>query len=155
MSDNYNEPIDDDDDESGENEDFKNLRAKARKASKYEQENLTLKRELAFIKAGVPMEDPKMGYFVKGYEGDLEPSAIRQAAIEAGFMAAPSQAPDPRIMQAQQGQAAVMQASAGADSGYDPQSALYQLEQAYNEGGTEQMLDVVQQYGFRTSEYDE
>lgn len=153
MSDNYIEPIDDDDE--GSDEDFKNLRAKARKASKYEQENLTLKRELAFIKAGVPMEDPKMGYFVKGYEGELDPAAIRQAAVEAGFMAAPSQAPDPRIVQAQQGQAAVMQASAGAEAAYDPQSALYQLEQAYNEGGTEQMLDVVQQYGFRTSEYED
>lgn len=153
MSDNYIEPIDDDDE--GGDEDFKNLRAKARKASKYEQENLTLKRELAFIKAGVPMEDPKMGYFVKGYEGELDPAAIRQAAIEAGFMAAPSQAPDPRIVQAQQGQAAVMQASAGAEAEYDPQSALYQLEQAYNEGGTDRMLDVVQQYGFRTSEYED
>lgn len=44
------------------------------------------KRELAFAKAGIPMETPMAKYFVKGYDGELTPDAIRQAAEEAGLV---------------------------------------------------------------------
>lgn len=50
-------------------------------------------RELAFAKAGVDLADPKLSYFVKGYSGDLTPDAIKQEAINSGFLAAPQ--PDP------------------------------------------------------------
>lgn len=40
-------------------------------------------RELAFVKAGVDLNSPMARYFVKGYEGDLTPEAIRLAAEEA------------------------------------------------------------------------
>lgn len=150
MSDNYTETPDDRD-----ADDFKLLRAKAKKADEYEREMTTLKRELAFVKAGVPMDDPKMNYFVKGYEGELDPVAIRQAAIDAGFMAPPQQQTDHAVQQAQQGQAAVMAASSGVQPEFDLSSGLYALEQAYNEGGVEGMLAVAQQYGIRTSEYDD
>lgn len=146
-ADNYIDPDLDEDEGEDSEEDFKNLRAKARKASKIEQENLRLRRENAFMKAGLPLDDPKMGYFVKGYEGDLDPDAIRRAAIEAGFIAAPAQDQDPRIAEAQQGQAAVMALSAGAETGFDDQSSLYQMEQAYAEGGIEGLSAVTQQYG--------
>lgn len=58
-----------------------------------ESENATLKawanealdatRELAFVKAGIDSADPMAKYFVKGYDGELSPDAIRAAAIEA------------------------------------------------------------------------
>ena len=32
-----------------------------------------MKRELAFTKAGIPLEDPRIDYFVKGYDGELDP----------------------------------------------------------------------------------
>lgn len=58
-----------------------------------ESENATLKawanealdatRELAFVKAGIDSADPMTKYFVKGYDGELSPDAIRAAAIEA------------------------------------------------------------------------
>ena len=150
MTDNYTETPDDDD-----ADDFKNLRAKAKKADQYERELNSLRRENAFIKAGVPMEDPRMGYFVKGYEGDLDPTAIRQAAIEAGFMSAPQQPVDTAVQQAQQGQAAVVAASSGVQPEFDLSSGFYALEQAYNEGGVDGMLAVAQQFGIRTSEYDD
>lgn len=153
MTDNYTEPTEID--EPDDNDDFKNLRAKARKADQYEREMNSMKRELAFIKAGVPMDDPKMSYFVKGYEGDLEPDAIRGAAVEAGFMAAPTQEPDLAVEQAQRGQEAMVSAAAGTQPAADLTGALYQLEQAYNEGGTDAMLAVAQQYGIRTAEYDD
>ena len=57
-------------------------------------EALEAKRELAFVKAGISPADPKFKYFVKGYDGELNPDAIKQAAIEAQFLSpenAPSQ----------------------------------------------------------------
>lgn len=143
MSDQYDDTHEDDD----RDDDFKNLRAKAKKADILERENAALKREFAFVKAGVPMDDPKMTYFVKGYDGDLEPDAIRAAAIEAGFMAPPQQNVDPAVEQARVGQAAVMAASSGTEVGFDEMSVAYQMEQAYNEGGLEALSGVAQQYG--------
>lgn len=144
MSDNYTEPANDDDDGS---EDFRNLRAKARKADQYERENAQMKRELAFVKAGIPTDDPRMGYFVKGYEGDLDPTAIRQAAVEAGFITPPQQESDPAVDQARQGQARVLAASTGVETQFDPSSVEYKMEQALKEGGLEGLSAVAQQYG--------
>ena len=66
---------------------------------KLEAENKALKeqaagaqaaqRELNFVKAGMDPNDPKYKYFVKGYDGELTPEAIRQAAEEASLI--PSQ----------------------------------------------------------------
>lgn len=141
MSDNYNETDDDGD------EDFKNLRAKARKADQFERENSQLKRELAFTKAGIPMEDPRMGYFVKGYEGDLEPDSIKQAAIDAGFIAAPQQPADPAVDQARQGQQRVMAASTGTAPVDDGAGVMYGMRQAYAEGDLAALSAYTEQYG--------
>lgn len=46
-----------------------------------------VKREMAFLKAGVPMDNPVAKYFVKGYDGEVTPEAIRQAAEEANLIA--------------------------------------------------------------------
>lgn len=48
-------------------------------------------KKLAFIEAGVPLEAPMAKYFIKGYDGDLSPEAIREAAMEAQLIA-PQQA---------------------------------------------------------------
>ena len=143
MSDQYD---DTDADERGD-EDFKNLRAKAKKADQYERELSQMKRELAFVRAGVPMDDPKMSYFIKGYDGDLEPDAIKTAAIEAGFMAPPQQQTDPLVEQAKAGQAAVLAASTGTEVGFDEMAVQYAMDQAYAEGGIGALSDVAQQYG--------
>ena len=140
MSDNYNEPDDDGD------EDFKNLRAKAKKADQYERENLSLKREMAFVKAGIPMEDPRMGYFVKGYEGDLEPSSIKQAAIDAGFIAA-EVVVDPALDQARAGQQRVLAASSGSAPVDDGAGIAYGMQQAYAEGDLDGLSAYTAQYG--------
>ena len=49
-------------------------------------EAATLKREVAFIKAGIPMDNPMAKYFVKGYDGEISSEAIRQAAEEANLI---------------------------------------------------------------------
>lgn len=46
-----------------------------------------LERENAFIRAGIlDIEAPKYMYFVRGYDGEMDPDAIKAAAVEAGLM---------------------------------------------------------------------
>jgi len=154
MSDNY---IEDDFDSNevhpeGEGGDIKSLRAAAKGKKQLEQELAELKRELAFAKAGLPMNDPKMNYFIKGYDGEMSADAIRQAALEAGFLSSQSNEPNPAVEAAGQAQQRVMQASSGiAYEGLTEDAALAQLEAAMEEGGIEAMLDVARQFGIPTN----
>lgn len=43
-------------------------------------------RELAFVKAGVDLNNPAAKYFLKGYDGELTPESIREAAVEASLI---------------------------------------------------------------------
>lgn len=152
MTDNY---IDDDIDSDDTTEDVdatesspRGLRRAANKSKKLESDLQAAKRELAFLKAGINPEDPKMKYFVKGYEGDLSAEAVRQAALEAGFLASQSSGPDPVLQQAAASQARVMEAAAGGiheDS--TEAAALARMEAAMDEGGVDAMMEVARQYG--------
>lgn len=63
---------------------------------KLEAENKALKeavaakaeaeRKLAFVEAGIDLSAPAAKYFVKGYDGELTPEAIRLAAEEASLI---------------------------------------------------------------------
>ena len=68
----------------------KELAEKAAKADAAE-------RRLAFAEAGIKLDDPKMSYFVKGYEGELTADAIKAAAVEAGFLEAPEEVPKAEV----------------------------------------------------------
>lgn len=145
MSDNYT-----DDDFDTDNEDdnsIPSLRRAANKSKKLEAELRSLRRELAFAKAGIPLGDPKMNYFVKGYEGELDADAIKAAAIEAGFLASQEPAQEqPQVNP--EAQQRVMAASAGAmPEDVSEEAALARLESAMEEGGMDGFLDVVRQYG--------
>lgn len=150
MSDNYiNDDLDLEDDDAGT--DIRSLRRAASSAKKLKAENAKLQREVAFAKAGLPLADPKMSYFIKGYDGELEAEAIREAAAQAGFIS--SQGDVSAEQQAQQqmsleAQGRVMSASAGAFvEDASEAAALARMEAAMNEGGMDAMLDVVRQYG--------
>ena len=142
----------DDIESSGDMGDIKSLRRAASGKKKLEQELNELKRELAFAKAGLAMDDPKLKYFVKGYDGEMTAEAIREAALEAGFIASQSQGEDPGLASAGEAQHRVMSASSGA--AYDSvteEAALAQLEAAMEEGGLEAFLDVARQFGMPTN----
>lgn len=79
---------------------MKELEAENKTLREQAAEAARLKRERAFSKVGIDPEDPAARYFVKGYEGDLEPEAIRQAAIEARLLS-----PDPTPQDAEEQQA--------------------------------------------------
>lgn len=158
MTDNYNDDFSDDDLEQPDSQqDIKSLRRAANQKKKLEAELESAKRELAFARAGLPLDDPRMRYFVKGYDGDMTAEAIREAALEAGFLASqqPQESgPDPHMQAAAAAQQRVMQASAGATTPDSSEaSALAHLEQAMQEGGVEALLEVARQYGIPTA-YD-
>tara|TARA_R110000868_G_scaffold158116_2_gene386036 strand:+ start:1164 stop:1637 length:474 start_codon:yes stop_codon:yes gene_type:complete len=150
MSTNYaDEDYDTDEvDESEASESPRGLRRAANKGKKLESENQQLKRELAFFKAGIDTDDPRMKYFAKGYEGELTADAVRQAAMEAGFIQTQSAAQNAQNQEIASAQQRVLTASAGAiyeDSSED--AAFSRLEQAMEEGGVDAMMEVARQYG--------
>ena len=153
MSDNYtDDDFDSEDIETGDSGDIKSLRRAASGKKKLEQELNDLRRELAFAKAGLPMDDPKLKYFVKGYDGEMTAEAIREAAMDSGFLASQAQGEDPGMAAAGAAQERGMQAAAGVSyEGLSEDAALAQLESAMEEGGIEAMLDVARQFGIPTS----
>jgi len=154
MSDNYIEE-DFDQDLDNEEESASDLRKAARRGAKAAKELEMLRKELAFYKAGISMDDPKMRYFVKGYEGEMTAEAIREAALEAGFIASQQQAEVPTEQQQQvfSAQQRIMAASAGAGTqDNSEEAALSLMEQAMEEGGIEAMLDVARQFGMQVGE---
>ena len=150
MTDNY---IDDDsdiqtDEPNGDAGDIKSLRRAANGKKQLEKELEDLRRELAFTKAGINPDDPKMRYFVKGYDGEMTAEAVRQAAMEAGFLA-PQQSGQSQVQQsAAAAQERVAMAAAGAIvEDASEEAAMARLEAAMEEGGVDAMLEVARQYG--------
>lgn len=70
-----------------EPEHIRTLREKAKEADQLRSQLAELNRREAFRDAGINPGDSKMSYFIKGYEGELTPDAIRAKAIEDGFLA--------------------------------------------------------------------
>jgi hypothetical protein len=96
--------------------DLRALREIAKAHQELQQTAAAAQRELAFAKAKIDLADPKMSYFVKGYEGELDPEKIREAAREAGFLA-PEQTGVSREESA--GHKTLSNASAGAGDAAD------------------------------------
>lgn len=72
---------------------MKELEKEAAELRKQIAEAETAKRELAFVKAGIDPNSPMSKYFMKGYDGELDPEAIRQAAVEAQLISPPEATP--------------------------------------------------------------
>ena len=56
---------------------LKRLKKESKAARQYEAEKAAAERELAFYKAGVNLEHPIAAYFVKGYDGETTPEAVK------------------------------------------------------------------------------
>jgi Tfp pilus assembly protein PilX len=68
---------------------MKQLEKEAEELRKQVAEAAAARRELAFVKAGIDPSNPMAKYFVKGYDGELDPEAIKQAAMEAQLISPP------------------------------------------------------------------
>lgn len=78
---------------------MKQLEKELREANKQLAATAEASKKLAFLEAGVPLDSPMAKYFIKGYDGDLNPEAIREAALEAQLIA-PAQKVDDTDKQA-------------------------------------------------------
>jgi hypothetical protein len=106
MSDNDRDDDQDDGTDLVPRSHIRGLEEKARRADELAAQVEALQRDQVFSTALAGIDHPGLTYFKSGYQGDLTPEAIRQAAIEAGFgdeqtteppttqSTAPPQAPD-------------------------------------------------------------
>lgn len=62
---------------------MKQLEKELREANKLIAASADATKKLAFVEAGIPLNSPMAKYFIKGYDGELTPEAIREAAMEA------------------------------------------------------------------------
>lgn len=72
---------------------MKELEKEAAELRKQVADAETARRELAFVKAGIDPNSPMSKYFMKGYDGELDPETIRQAAVEAQLISPPEATP--------------------------------------------------------------
>lgn len=110
---------------------------KALRAEKAETE--AVRRELAFTKAGIP-DTAATKYFVKAYDGPLDPEAIRNAAVEAGYL---SPEPQPEVKAEQNAWQRSTQAAAGADN-VEPPSLTERIRNAQSEAEVLAILEQAQ-----------
>lgn len=117
------------------------LEAKAERADAAE-------RQLAFLKAGINPEDERQQYFFNGYKGEIDASAIKQAAIAAGFLSEPDTGAATRSA----GEAAERVASAAAGQSPTPSQAgnadhTEEYAEAYAKGGSKGLAAAAAKYG--------
>ncbi|MBM4200819.1 MAG: hypothetical protein FJ189_05985 [Gammaproteobacteria bacterium] len=113
----------------------KALREKAAEADK-------LQKELAFSKAGIPMDAPMAKYFIKGYEGEFTPEAIRKAAEEATLIQAQT---SPAPTQEQQAWGRVQKASTAGQASEPVVDWNARISQAKDANEVMQLLSQARQ----------
>ena len=99
-------------------------------------------RKLAFVEAGVDPSLPVAKYFMKGYDGELTPEAIRQAAIEAQIIQ------DRQAAQVKQEAAAwsmTTAAAAGNTTGEAPVDIVTRIQNAKSQQEVEMLLTEARQ----------
>jgi hypothetical protein len=139
--------IDDYDDEAGDQAKdpvrsrMKKLEKELQEREKQLAEAAQAQRELAFLKAGVPADNPMAKYFVKGYEGDITADAIRAAAQEAGLIAT-EKAQDERSVQEQQAWNRLQKASRAGETSEPVTDWNAKINQARNQ---EEVLQILAQ----------
>jgi hypothetical protein len=117
----------------------KELKAKEQALAEAE----AIKREFAFVKAGVPMDSPMAKYFVKGYDGEFTPEAIRAAAEEANLIQAQKQ--DTRTIQEQEAWSRVSKAQRAGETSEPVADWNTKLNQARNQEEVMQILAQARQ----------
>jgi len=137
------------------NSDFAALRKQTQATKKAEALAAAKDREVAFLRAGIDPEakEGMVGYFAKGYEGEMTPEAIKAAATAAGIIQAPAASAE-EIAQQQANQTALeaqgrVASVAGAQMAQPTadQQTRKAMEDAYQSGGIEALTEVLQAQG--------
>lgn len=111
-------------------------------------------RKLMFAEAGLPLGDKRVNYFVRGYDGEETPEAIREAAVEIGLLEVNDQIPGQTTVDQQVEQSnieAIQKAGRGAGVP-QPGNLEAGLEAAMAEGGVAALSSYLAQQGIPLSE---
>ena len=138
-----NDQDDQEDQQQGSNSNLRALRQKAKERDDLAAQLAERDRELAFAKSGLDFNDPKLKYFIKGYDGELTPDAIKAKAQEDGFLAAPTPKNAAEVVAQQR----IANASSGASE--TPNEDLHDLIRQAN--SPEEVMKLVAQAGLPTS----
>lgn len=137
MADEYEDEYEDEQD----NQDIRNLRKAAKERDALQAQLRERDRELAFARAKIDLDDPRMKYFVKGYDGELTPEAVRAKAEEDGFLPKSQTPPDVTAQQR------IASASSGAS-----ETPNTDLEDAIRAAGSqEEVMNLMAKAGYPTS----
>jgi hypothetical protein len=69
---------------------MKELEKQLAEAERRAQQAETAARKASFLEAGLDLNNKMTQYFVKAYDGELTPEAIKQAAVEANLISTPN-----------------------------------------------------------------
>ena len=145
MPDSNDEFDDEANDQSGNENDSANLRQRMKKLEAEAKAGSVAIRKLAFVEAGIPLNDPSTKYFVKGYDGEMTPDAIRAAALEAKLISGDNTAnPDEDALKKKE-QAAWDRVGAAATAGEktgDPVDTKVQIGQAKSAEEVMKLIDL-------------
>jgi hypothetical protein len=108
---------------------MKQLEKEAKELRRQVAEFSQASREMNFVKAGIQTEDPRFKYFVKGYDGELTPEAIRRAAEEAQLITPQNNVVDQDKQAWQQSN----KIAAGSESAPPPPSWAKRIQDAKSE----------------------
>ena len=128
--------------ESQENANIRLLRQKAETADKATQEAAQLRRELAVVKSGVDAESKLGQLFLKSYDGENTPEAIKAAAEDFGipFKGAETEVVEPPVDSGTDVRTELADGTpVGSEPAPDPnQIALQTFQEAIKSGSTEE-----------------
>lgn len=127
---------------------MKQLEKENREIRKALAEAETAKREMNFLKAGIDPSEARFKYFVKGYDGELSPEAIRLAAEEAQLIA-PQTSTNDADKQAWQ---TTNKVAAGAESAPEGPSWVKRIQDAESESELMAVFAEAQAQGIDLSE---
>ena len=119
---------------------IKDLREAAERGKKATQENDALKREMAFLKAGVDTESKAGQLLFKAYDGELDTESIRTEADELGLFKSSEESAPVMEQPPSEDRQATTERQALAETSVPPGS---QTESPYDAGhrGFKEMLD--------------
>ena len=127
---------------------MKQLEKELQEANKRLAETAETSKKLAFIEAGVPLDSPMAKYFIKGYDGELTPEAIREAAQEAQLIAPQQQVADTD----KQAWRETNRIAAGAESNPGPKGWIDRINEANSEQEMMSIFAEAQAQGIDLSE---
>lgn len=141
------EDVDDDQQVTISADDLKNLRRIASEHDEAKKKVESYERERAFSQAGLDLNDAKTSYFIKAYDGDMTPEAIKAKAEEVGFIGQAPPPPSGPSQQELQTHGRMANAAAGA-----PGTPPFDMDAALREAKTpDEIMQIMTQQGYPTT----